>query len=400
MVAALSLEEAQSRLLALAAPLRVLHLAVDEACGRYLAAPLLARRTQPAADLSAMDGYALRAGDFPGPWRVVGESAAGHPFAGVVGAGEAVRIATGALMPEGADAVLCQEDCAQEGGQLTLTGTPPSPPHRHIRRRAMDFAQGASLLPAGIRIGPAQIALALSAGHTHLPVHSFPRVAIIESGDELAPPGEHCPPHRIPASNGAMLAAQLSALPCVIERFGPVSDDLPALAAALESAAQADVIITTGGASVGDHDLIRPALAQAGASIDFWQVAIKPGKPLLVARRSSQIVVGLPGNPAASLVTAYFFVLPLLRRLLGASACLPLPVIVPLAGALPAGSGRREFRRGLWDGRWVRDGESHASGALASLALANCLIERAVGAAPAQAGENLAIYPLGNGGIT
>jgi len=400
----LSLEEAQSRLLALAAPLKPVHLAVDESCGRYLAAPLLARRTQPAADLSAMDGYALRAADFPGPWRVVGESAAGHPFAGVVGAGEAVRIATGALMPDWADAVLAQEDCAREGDQLTLTGTPPNPPHRHIRRRAMDFAEGTSLLPAGIRIGPAQIALALAAGHTHLPVHGFPRVAIIESGDELAPPGEHCPTHRIPASNGAMLAAQLSALPCVIERFGPVADDLPALATALEAASQADVIITTGGASVGDHDLIRPALEQAGATIDFWQVAIKPGKPLLVARRSGtrgpQIIVGLPGNPVASLVTGYFFVLPLLRRLLGASQCLPMPVIVPLMGNLPAGGARREFRRGLWDGRSARDGESHDSGALASLALANCLIERAVAAAPAQAGENLAIYPLGNGGIT
>ena len=403
----LSLEEAQSRLLALAAPLPVVHLAVDESCGRYLATPFAARRTQPAADLSAMDGYALRSADIsgscPGPWRVVGESAAGHPFAGVVGAGEAVRIATGALLPTGADMVLVQEDCGREGDRLTLTGTLPSPPGRHIRPRALDFTQGTSLLPAGYPIGPAQIALALAAGHTHLPVHRLPHIAIIESGDELAPPGDTCPPHCIPASNGAMLAAQLSALPCVISRLGPVSDDLSALLAAFEAAAEADVIITSGGASVGDHDLIRPALEQVGATISFWQVAIKPGKPLLVARRErsqrSQVIVGLPGNPGASLVTAYFFVVPLLRRLLGASACLPRPVLSPLLGDLPAGGPRREFRRGFWDGQTVRDGERHDSGVLASLARANCLIERASGAAAAASGDNLQIYPLANGGF-
>ena len=407
-MAALSLEEAQARLLALAPVLAVEHLAVDEALGRYLAAPLTARRTQPAADLSAMDGYAIAADSLPGPWRVAGESAAGHPYAGTLGAGEAVRIATGALLPTGASAVLVQEDCGRDGDALTLTGTAPDPAHRHIRPRAMDFAEGAALLPAGARIGPAQIALALSAGHTHLPVHRRPRVTIIDSGDELAAPGTPLPPHRIPASNGPMLSALAASVPCHIERLGPVPDDLSALAAALQSASGADVIITSGGASVGDHDLIRPALSACGATLDFWRVAIKPGKPLLVARRSvegpgtgrhEQIIVGLPGNPVASMVTGYFFVLPLLRRLLGATACLPLPVATTMASALPAIGARREFRRGLWDGTAVRDGEQQDSGALASLARANCLIERAAGAPAAQPGEPVLVYPLENGGI-
>jgi molybdopterin molybdotransferase len=399
MAAALPLEEAQARLLALATPLPVEHVAVGDTVGLYLAEPLTARRTQPAADLSAMDGYAIRASCLPGPWRVVGESAAGHPYPGVVAPGEAVRIATGALVPAGADAVVVQEDCIRTEAHLALTGTPPSPAGRHIRRRATDFAEGVSLLPAGTRIGPPQIALALSAGHTHLPVRRLPRLAIIDSGDELAAPGEACPPHRIPASNGAMLAALAASIPCVIERLGPVPDDLSRLTAALEAGAGADIIVTSGGASVGDHDLIRPALAACGANLDFWRVAIKPGKPLLVATRGGQVIVGLPGNPVASLVTGYFFLLPLLRRLLGASACLPAPVVATLATPLPAGGARREFRRALWDGATVRDGDYHDSGALASLALANCLIDRPADAPAAGAGDKESIYPLDNGGI-
>ena len=400
----LPLEEAQARLLALATALPVEHLAADEALGRYLAAPLTARRTQPAADLSAMDGYAIVAESLPGPWRVVGESAAGHPYSATLKHGEAVRIATGALVPTGASAVVCQEDCARDGDNLALTGTAPNPPGRHIRPRAMDFAEGTNLLPAGWRIGPAQIALALSAGHTHLAVRRRPRVTIIDSGDELAHPGSICPPHRIPASNGAMLAALLSGLPCDVERVGPVPDDLTALSQALDGAADADVIITSGGASVGDHDLIRPALEACGATLDFWRVAIKPGKPLLIARRelaggANQIIVGLPGNPVASMVTGYLFVMPLLRHLLGAAQCLPLPIAATLTCPLPGGDPRREFRRGIWDGSHVRDGELHDSGALASLARAKCLILRTELAPPAQAGEIVTIYPLDNGGI-
>lgn len=285
----LPLENAQARLLALAEPLPVERVTVEEALGRYLAEPLKARRTQPAADLSAMDGYAMLSDNMAGPWRVVGESAAGHPFAGTVRAGEAVRISTGAVMPAGGDAVILQEDLTRDGDRLTLTGEPPSPPGKHIRCRGMDFHEGNEVLQPGTRIGPAQAALAVSAGHGHLAVRRRPRIAIIDSGDELSPDCENCAAHQLPASNGIMLAAMAADIPCEITRFGPVTDNMDALVQALGQAGEADVIVTSGGASVGDHDLVRPALEAWGAELDFWKVAIKPGKPILVARRGWQI---------------------------------------------------------------------------------------------------------------
>lgn len=395
----LSLEEAQAQLLALASPLRVEHVDTEGALGRYLAEPLLARRTQPAADLSAMDGYALASVDMAGPWRVIGESAAGHPFAGRVGAGEAVRISTGARMPEGADAVIVQEDIARANEAIALTGDAPVPPGRHIRRQGMDFTTGAQVLAAGTRVGPAQVALALAAGHRLLPVRRRPRLIIIDSGDELAADCEHCEADQVPASNGAMLAGMAAALPCVTQRLGPVPDDLDALAAALAQAEHADVIVTSGGASVGDHDLVRPALEAWGASLDFWRVAIKPGKPILVARKGTQIVLGLPGNPVSSHVTAYLFLLPLLRALLGADAPLPRPIATRLARPIGPGGSRREFLRGRWDGESVTVHSLQDSGALSTLAASNVLIERAPQAPPAGEGEQVRAFLLENGGI-
>jgi molybdopterin molybdotransferase len=399
MNAPLELEDAQARLLALAGTLPVEHLAIDEALGHYLAAPLMARRTQPAEDLSAMDGYAVRADDLAGPWRVVGESAAGHPFTGGIATGETVRISTGAPVPAGENAVLVQEDCTRRGDVLTLTGDGPSPPDTHIRRKGMDFVEGTELLGAGVRIGPAQMALAITAGHGHLPVRRRVRVAIIDSGDELVGAGDDCAPHQIPASNGAMLAAMAGHMPVDITRIGPVGDSIHALLTALADAGDADVIVTSGGASVGDHDLIQPALAAWGAEVDFWKVAIKPGKPLLVAKRDGQIIIGLPGNPVSSMVTGYFFLLPLLRRMLGATEVMPRRISTHLAIAMASGGARREFVRAIWDGVGVCPHAQHDSGALASLALCNALIDRAKNADAAKAGEQVGIYLLENGGI-
>lgn len=401
----LPLEEAQARLLALATPLRVEHVDAAGALHRYLAEPLLARRTQPACDLSAMDGYAVMSGDLAGPWQVVGESAAGHPFTGTVSPGEAVRISTGAILPDGAGAVILQEDLRRADSRIELTGEPPSPPAKHIRRRGLDFAEHGEVLAAGTRIGPAQLALAIAAGHRHLGVRRRPRVAIIDSGDELAEDCENCPPHQIPASNGAMLAAlAASTLPCEIMPLGPVPDSLEALAAALDRAAKADVIVTSGGASVGDHDLVRPALAAWGAEIDFWRVAIKPGKPLLVARRDRvgggrQIVLGLPGNPVSSHVTAFLFLLPLLRALAGSSEALPRLIDARLGAPLKATGTRREFIRARWDGKRVVAHGLQDSSALSSLAASNALIDRAAHAPAAGAGDEVQIYSLENGTI-
>ncbi len=396
------LEEAQAQLLALAVPLPPGWVAADEAAGRYLAQPVIARRTQPGAALSAMDGYAVTQGDLAGPWRVVGESAAGHPYAGTMVAGDAVRISTGAVLPADAAAVIVQEDLKRDGEQLMLSGEAPSPPAKHIRPRGLDFVEGAPVLAAGARIGPAQLALALSAGHGRLSVHRRPSVLVMDSGDELSADPEACQEHQIPASNGAMLAAMARALCCDVRRVGPVADDMDALAAAFAQAEEADVIVTSGGASVGDHDLIKPALEAWGANIDFWRVAIKPGKPILVATRQSggkrQIILGLPGNPVSSHVTAYLFMLPLLRRMLGAAKPLPLVTTLSLREPLPANGGRRTFLRAVTDGTLVSAQAVQDSSALASLAASNVLIDRAANAPIVAAGEPVSCLWLDNGG--
>lgn len=395
----LSLEEAQARLLALAEVMPIERVDIDGALGRYLVQPLQARRTQPARDLSAMDGYAVAAHDLAGPWKVTGESAAGHPHEGTVRPGEAVRISTGAIVPTGAEAVILQEDLDRDGDTLTLSGEPPSPPSKHIRTAGMDFNAADALLQAGTQLGPAQLALAVAGGHKHLPVRRRPRVVVIDSGDELADDCEDCLPHQIPASNGHMLAALARSVPCEVERLGPVKDDLDALIGMFEQAHDADVIVTSGGASVGDHDLIRPALQEWGAEIDFWRVAIKPGKPLLVARRGRQLVIGLPGNPVSSHVTAYLFLLPVLRAMLGAAGPLPCAIRATLAVPLPAGGMRREFLRGQWDGSRIIPLVLQDSGALSALAAANVLIDRPAGAEPLAAGAEVYAYLLQNGGI-
>jgi molybdopterin molybdotransferase len=391
------LEEAQRRLLGMARPLGAEDVPVELALGRYLAAELCARRTQPAADLSAMDGYAV-SGD--GPWQIVGESAAGRPFPDSLAQGQAVRISTGALMPAGAEAVLLQEDAARQADRLTpAPGGAPSP--RHIRRRGFDFAAGDSLLGPQVAIGPAQLALVLAAGHggRMLAVGRQPRVAVIDSGDELTAAAGAWDDHRLPASNGAMIAAMASPLSAAVDRLGPVPDRMDALAQALESARAADVIVTTGGASVGEHDLVRPALEAWGATIAFWRVAMRPGKPILCARRGEQWILGLPGNPVSSYVTAFLFLLPLLRRLGGGADCLPRTSTARTTGPLPAGGERLELVRARLDGSTVTPIDERDSSALRALAAANALIERPIGAPPAAAGDELPVYPLERSGI-
>lgn len=395
----LPLAEAQARLLALAPVLPVEHRAVTDCLGFYLAQDLHARRTQPAAALSAMDGYALRSADLPGPWRVIGESAAGHPFGGTVGTGEAARISTGAILPSGADMVLLQEDSERDGDVLQLTGEPPLPHDRHIRPAGMDFNSDAILIAAGTRVGPAQIALAIAGGHSHLPVRRRLSLTVIDSGDELVPPGQLPELHQLPASNGPMLCAMAATLPASLRHVGPVADRLEDLARALDDAADADVIVTSGGASVGDHDLVRPALEAVGASLDFWRVGIKPGKPLLVATREQQIILGLPGNPASAFVTAYLFLLPLLRATLGASQPLPQPITARLATPMPKGGGRMEFLRARWDGQSVTLDALQDSGALGPLSRSNALVVREAGAESKTAGTDVPVYLLENGGI-
>ena len=392
------LEEAQRRLLEQADPLPAEPVAVAAALGRYTAAPVIAARTQPSADLSAMDGYAMADGDLAGPWRIIGESAAGRPFGNTVARGEAVRISTGALMPSGAGAVLLQENATRDGDHLSLNGEgDPSP--RHIRRAGFDFRTGDTLLPEGIRIGPAQVALAIAGGRAELAVHALPSVAVLDSGDELAADPTACEGHQIPASNGAMLAAMAAPYASGVSRLGPVADKLDAMIDALRQAGKANVIVTSGGASVGDHDLVRPALEAWGATIDFWRVALKPGKPILVARRGGQWIVGLPGNPVSSYVTAFLFLLPLLRKLGGAADPMPHAVRLALGAGLPATGARLELIRAIYAGGTIAPVTEQDSSAMRALASSNALIRREIHSPAASARDMVEAYLLGNGGM-
>ena len=396
MIPPLPLAEAHKRLLGQVEPLIAETIPVHGALRRYLAAPLLAARTQPAADLSAMDGYAMRADDVSGPWQVVGESAAGHPYAARLSRGQAIRISTGALMPPGEAVVLLQENAARDGDAVFLNGE-GEPTARHVRRAGFDFEAGNQVLSSGTRVGPAQLALALAAGHAELPVHRLPSLAILDSGDELASDPAKCAPHQVPASNGAMIAAMAAPHVSSLQRLGPVPDRLDLIVAALDQAADTDVIATSGGASVGDHDLVRPALEQWGAKIDFWRVAMRPGKPLLVARRGRQWVIGLPGNPISSYVTAFLFLLPLLRALGGASDPRPRHLLARLGAGLPPAGDRTEFIRARFDGDSLVPAAVQDSSALLALAVAEALVERPANAPAARAGDLVEAYWLENG---
>jgi molybdopterin molybdotransferase len=385
MAALLPVEDAQARLLALAAPLGSETLPLADAAGRALAAPLAALRSQPAAALSAMDGYAIRFADMPGPWRVTDTVAAGQWPQRPLNPGEAARIFTGAPLPDGADTVLLQEDVAANDSALSLTGGGPDLMGHHVRRAGSDFEEGAHLLPAGAPLTAGALGLAAMAGHGVLTVGRIPRLAITTTGDELVPPGLAPKPGQIPNSNAVMLAALLRCDPVVIGTIGHVADDRTATEAAIAAAAtDHDVIVTTGGASVGAHDHLHAALSSLGAPPDFWKVAMRPGKPVMAARIGDAVLLGLPGNPASAFVTAQLFLRPLLRHLAGWARPLAPVAYAPLTGALGPGGARRDYLRAVHDGRSITPLGDQDSGLLTPLAAANALLIREAGA-PAQA---------------
>jgi molybdopterin molybdotransferase len=382
----IGVEEAQARLLALASPLPAIEVSVSQVVGHYLAEDVVAKRTQPATDLSAMDGYAIRFADLPGPWRVIGESAAGRPFAGRIDKAEAVRIFTGAHVPDGADSILIQEEASRDGDLLNLTGEGPPTVGAHIRRKGGDFSNGDRLLVAGTRLNAGAIAAAVMAGYGALSVGGYPKVSIIGSGDELLPPGVLCDDAHIPSSNSVMLAAMLNGLPCSVDDKGIVADNLRDLETSFRACAGSDIIVTSGGASVGDHDLVQQALRNIGAEIDFWKVAMRPGKPVMAGRLGNAIVLGLPGNPSSAFVTAFLFLIPLVRQLAGSNSPLPEPITAALATDLAAGGQRTDYFRARIENNEISMFNRQDSGMLAPLSQANALLINPAGTPPRPAG--------------
>ena len=389
----ISVTEAQARLFALAPPVDTETAPLRDATGRWAARDILAVRTQPASDLSAMDGYAIRFADLPGPFTLVGESAAGRPFAGEVGAMETARIFTGAAMPAGADTVMVQEEARHEGDLILLTGEGPNAKGKSVRRKGLDFSTGDLLIPQGARLTPARIAVAATGGHGALPVTRRLRVAIVATGDELVAPGAALTADALPESNGAMLAALIADLPVEVIDLGILPDRLDVTTAAF-AAVDADILVTTGGASVGDHDLVRPALEAAGGSIDFWRIALRPGKPMMAGRLGNAVVLGLPGNPVSAFVTAFLFLRPLIATMAGALDPFPRTATALLGEDLPANDHRQDYLRAM-----TRDGHVFAasiqdSSMLLTLARADCLIVRTPHAPALCAGEVVEILPF------
>jgi molybdopterin molybdotransferase len=404
----ISVAEALRRVLASAAsPLEEERVALEHAFGRTLARDLASYRSQPPFANSAMDGYALRAADADNPsasLSVIGESAAGRPFSGSLGPGEAVRIFTGAPMPDGADTVVMQEDVTRSGDRIEISTNPAL--SDNVREPGFDFREGEALLREGRRLTARDVALMAAANHAAAPVRRRPRVAILATGDELVKPGEPIGPAQIVASNNFAIAGLVTACGGAPTDLGIAVDSVGALDAAISRARdiKADVLVTLGGASVGDYDLVQQALVGAGMALDFWRIAMRPGKPLMHGTLGAMRVLGLPGNPTSSIVCAVLFLRPLLRALCGdASVGAEISEPARLGADLPANGVRQDYVRatfeqdaeGLWTATPV---DSQDSSLVKTMARADGLIIRAPDARPANRGDQCRLIrfaPLG-----
>lgn len=398
----LPVAEARGRILAGLEPLPAERVGLHDALGRTLAPPLKALRTQPPWDCSAMDGYALRAEDaaIPGArLKLVGESAAGRSHAGAIGPGETVRIFTGAPVPEGADTILIQEDATRDGDAVIVRE--PASPGRHIRRAGLDFSAGEELLAAGRRLGARDLALAAALGHAMLDVARKPRVAILATGDELALPGETAGPDQIVASNAYAVAGIVRAEGGEPLDLGVAPDDKAAIRDAVEAAfgQGADILVTLGGASVGDHDLVQPALSEAGVALDFWKIAMRPGKPMMAGRRGAALALGLPGNPVSSIVCSLLFLAPAIRKLSGRRDVDPARLPARLGRDMAENDRREDYLRAAltFDSAGIAVATAFPrqdSSMLRPLSEAECLLIRPANASAAKAGEPCEILVL------
>ena len=400
----LSVEEARARILSGLTHVAAEIVPISDAWNRVLAAPVVARLTQPPADVSAMDGYAVRAADAVSgeTLRVIGEAPAGHPFGGSVSAGETVQLYTGSVVPAGADAVLLQEDAARDGDMIRVCETIGV--GRHVRPRGQDFSAGDTVVRPGQRLTARQIGLTAAANHPFLSVYRRPEVAILATGDEVALPGEPIGPGGIVSSNSHMLAAMVRAAggrPVVL----PVARDTPdAVAEAAARGLRADILVTTGGASVGTHDVVQAGLAAHGFALDFWQVAMRPGKPMIFGRVGGTPVLGLPGNPVSAFACAVLFLLPALRRLAGLPGDAPETVTARAGAAMRANDHRADHLRATLGrdetGALVATPFAKQDSAMLSLlSAADCLVLRAPHARPVAVGEAVEVILISDGGF-
>lgn len=400
----LSVAEARQRILAAFSPLGVEQVSLADALGRVLAEDVAARVDQPPVAVSAMDGYAVRAADvetLPVTLKVVGYAQAGGGHDGTVGPGEAVRIFTGAPVPAGADTIVIQENTRAEGDRVTVHDG-KAPPGRHIRPAGLDFKAGQVGLPAGRRLTARDIGLAAAMNRPWLMVRRRPRVAILATGDEIVMPGEPLGPAQIASSNSLALGAFVSACGGVPVQLGIAPDDREALGRMAAGAIGMDLLLTTGGASVGEHDLVQEVLGAQGFTLDFWKIAMRPGKPLIFGRIGPTPVLGLPGNPVSGIVCATLFLRPAMAAMQGETTAPEPPETARLAVALPENDERQDYLRATLS----RDAEGRLtatpfgrqdSSMLATVARADCLVVRPPHAPAARAGDPVEIVRLAGG---
>jgi molybdopterin molybdotransferase len=399
----LSVAEARARIVAAFHPLGSEQVGLLSALGRVLAADVAARVTQPPAAVSAMDGYAVRADDVakvPARLRIVGQAPAGGSYEGPVTAGQAVRIFTGGPLPVGADTIIIQEDTTAEGDHVVVREGAPR--GTYVRPAGLDFKVGDVLLQKGRLLTARDIGIAASMNAPWLTVTRRPRIAILATGDEVVMPGDPVGPHQIISSNGLSLAAFVTACGGDPIHLGIAPDDRAALQAMAQGAVGADLLVTSGGASVGDHDLVQAALGEAGMQMDFWKIAMRPGKPLMFGNIGATRVLGVPGNPVSSLVCATMFLRPAIDAMLG-RIVEPEPQPTALLGRdLPQNDSREDYLRARLShdaqGRLVATPfEKQDSSMLSFLSKADCLVVRAPRAPAIKAGGLVAIVPLAGG---
>ncbi|MFO1034187.1 MAG: gephyrin-like molybdotransferase Glp [Hyphomicrobiales bacterium] len=398
-MALLPVADALARILDGVKPLSAETIALEHATGRVLARPVIAKRDQPPFPASAMDGYALRQSDIatlPATLKLVGTSAAGKGYRGSLKPGTAVRILTGAPFPAGADTVVIQENTSREGDVLTVHS--PTALGKNIRRAGLDFARGDRLLEVGHLLRPRDLGLAAAANAAKLWVHRQPHVCLFTTGDELALPGEKAGPHQIYSSNSTAIAALAAQYGARVSNLGIVKDDPAATRRAVKKALVADIALTTGGASVGDHDYVQAAFKACGISIGFWKIAMRPGKPFMYGRKGKVHVMGLPGNPVSALITARLFLQPLIKALQGLPST-EAETTAQLTGPMAANDERQDYVRATLsvaaDGqRRVAPFALQDSSMQRTLQMANALIIRPPHAPAVAAGESVPVLLL------